>query len=227
MSILVLSSFLRLGMVDMIEGTVPIRNDAKEYYSYAANIKSSGIYSSMLPPELTDTEITVTPDATRPPGYAMFLYPFVTVPPTVEMVYSIRVAQVILSTLTVLLSFLVLREFLSNAWALGASFLVGLSPHLVAMNIYLLTESLFTFLLMLFAYLTIQGFARQSVVLSIIAGITLGLTLLTKSSIIYFPYLMLAFFIVKYRFTLSNRILLLFILGFVLVPGIVKRAGNP
>lgn len=216
-AILVLSLFLRLGMVDMIEGTVPIRNDAKEYYSYAANMKASGTYSSMLPAELSNTERTVVPDATRPPGYAMFLYPFVTMPPSVEMVYAIRIAQVILSTLTVLLSFLVVRDILGNTWALGASLLVGLSPHLVAMNIYLLTETLFAFLLMLFVYLATQGFGRQSIAWSILAGITLGLTLLTKSSIVYFPYLMLGFLIAKYRFSVNYRVLLFFVLGLVLV----------
>lgn len=226
-AILALSLFLRLAMVDMIEGTAPIRNDALEYYSYAVNMKHAGTYSSTPPTELTGVERTVVPDATRPPGYALFLYPFVTSPPTLEMVHSIRVAQVILSTLTVLLSFLVFREFLGNTWALVGTLLVGLSPHLISMNIYLLTETLFTFVLMLFAYLTIQGFARQSTVISILAGICLGLALLVKSSIMYFPYLLAIFIVAKYRSLLNYRVLLLFVLGFVIVqtPWVARNNG--
>lgn len=217
LAIISLSLFLRLAMVDMIEGTVPIRNDALEYYSYAVNLKNAGTYSSTPPAELTAVQRAIVPDATRPPGYALFLYPFVTSPPTLEMVHSIRVAQVILSTLTVLLSFLVFREFLGNTWSLAGTLLVGLSPHLVSMNIYLLTETLFTFVLILFAYLMVQGFARQSNAISILAGICLGLALLVKSSMNYFPFFLAILIVARSRFTLNHRVLLLCLLGLVIV----------
>lgn len=214
-----LAFFMRLAMVDMIEGTIPIRNDAKEYYFYTVNLKESGVYSSMRPKALSDSEGALVPDARRPPGYALFLYPFVEAPPTLEMVRTIRVAQVVLSTLTVLIAFLIFREFVSNAWALMGTLLVAVSPHLVSMNIYLLTESLFTFVLALFVYLVVRALGKPGLAAGLASGAALGMALLVKSSILYFlPFLvLLLIFTCKPR--MNYRVVVAFCVGVSIVFG--------
>lgn len=183
-----LGLFLRMGMVDMVDGTIPIRNDAMEYFSYAANLKLYGTYSMDWIGELVDSGTLPMPDRNRPPGYALFLYPFATWPPTQEMVHDIRVAQVVLDTLTIILAFFIFRHFLAFTPALGATLLVALSPHLVSMNIYLLTETLFTFVLALFMLSAIQAYSRRSLALGLLAGCLLGLSQLIKPTMN--PYLL-------------------------------------
>ncbi len=138
--ILFLAYFFRVVMVDNTILPTPIRNDAREYYSYALNMKFNNTYSRNFPKSVVDPAYTPKPDKVRPPGYSLFLYPFVKFPPDMDMVHQVQFAQVIIDTFTVLVAFGFFKLFLSYRLALFTSFLVAISPHLIAMNIYILTE---------------------------------------------------------------------------------------
>ena len=69
------------------------------------------------------------------------------------MIGWILFSQVIISTLTILFTFLLFDKFLSPLWSSGIVLLVALSPHLIITNSYILTETLFCFLLVVFGCL--------------------------------------------------------------------------
>ena len=220
--------FLRFGMIDMVDGTAPIRNDALEYYSYAVNLKQFDTYSMEWPGDLIKSNLAPTADNNRPPGYAFFLYPFVSFPPTIEMVHSIRSVQALFDTITIFLAFLIFRNFLNFPPALSASTLVAVSPHLISMNIYLLSETMFTFFLMLYIFLTIKAFKSKQALFSLLGGITLGVTILLKPTMNYYiPVLFLLFFFYIQK-EKSYKLIGTFIIGLVLIssPWAIRNSSD-
>lgn len=126
----------------------PIRADAVDYYSSAYNLRHLGTYSRDSDAWRKGAEV-VEPDAFRSPGYPLFIAPFIDGPPTKEIVDSILFAQVIISTITVMFAFSLFRASFSSTISLIAALLVAISPHLVTANIYLLTETLSCFFLVI------------------------------------------------------------------------------
>lgn len=180
--IVAVAAYLRWGAVN---GTVienPVRADAAEYLSYAYNLKFYHIYSSLRP----GTDVVPAPDAIRPPGYPLFLSLFTNRVPSSAMLTNITLAQALLGLLTVLLSAALFRRVVSAPWALTTALLVALSPHLISMETYILTESLFTFLLVLSIWLIVQAMVARSVAIGSLAGLILGATALTRPSLQYF-----------------------------------------
>lgn len=180
--IVALAAYLRWGAVN---GTVienPVRADAAEYLSYAYNLKFYHIYSSLRP----GTDAVPTPDAVRPPGYPLFLSLFTNRVPSSAMLTNITLAQALLGLLTVLLSAALFRHVVSAPWALTTALLVALSPHLISMETYILSESLFTFLLVLSIWLIVQAMVARSVAIGSLAGLILGAAALTRPSLQYF-----------------------------------------
>lgn len=200
--VLFIAFFFRVIMISDIRYHYPVRNDAREYYNYAINLKFNQSYSRQAPQSISDPAFKPVPDKIRPPGYALFIAPWVKFPANMAMVYNIQFVQVIVDTLTVLLSFGFCRLLLSYRAALFAMLLVAVSPHLIAMNIYILTESLFTFFLILYLYITAKGLQQNSLILFFLSGSMLAITMLIKPTMNYFIFFigpMLLFTIPKDR----------------------------
>ena len=186
--ILFIAFFFRITMINNTSYDAPVRADARQYYSYAINMKFNQTYSKDYSQSISDPAFNPTPDKARAPGYALFLYPWVKSPPTMEMVYNIQFVQVIVDTLTVLLAFGLFKLFFSYPVALFAMLLVAISPHLIAMNIYLLTETLFTFVLTLYIYISAKAFQKNNLILIFLSGSLLAVTMLVKSTMNYFIF---------------------------------------
>ena len=198
---------LRLLMVQQTIVDRPIRADAAQYYFYAYNLTQYGVYSKQRPGQFEGEK--PTPDAQRTPGYSLFLLPFVEFPPTLQMVHHIVITQAIISTLTILVALGFFRAFLSWPWALGAASLVAISPHLVAVNIYVLTETLFTFFLVLLAWAMTKFAQRKNGLLSLMIGIILGAALLVRPTLLYFLiFLIPALFVFFPKKTKKNVLVL-------------------
>ena len=208
---------LSLGMVSHTVYEPQLRNDAAQYYHYAINLRYNQTYSDQAPTLSDKVEFNGKPDAKRPPGYPLFILPFVKFPPDGPMVYNIQLAQVLVDLLTVLVVFFLARKALGYRAALAVASLTALSAHLVSMNIYVLTETLFTFTLVLYAYVTMMAARKPSALLWLLSGVLLGVTCLIKPTMKYF----LVFAIVMLPFMLpGSRLIragLLLILGFALV----------
>ncbi len=183
--ILVAAWVLRTQSVSLSEVQAPIRSDARDYVLYAHNLERFGVYSradtwalgAATPPE---------PDAVRPPGYPLFLLAFLSSPPSLGDVPAILRVQAILSTLTVVLVFLLGRLVLPAGFALAAAALSAASPHLVTMNIYVLSETLFGLLLVLALYLVCGLAQHASPLRAALAGAALAAAALTHPLLVYF-----------------------------------------
>lgn len=144
--------YLRLTMVTETNVLDPIRADAKQYYYHALNLKMHGIYSGGNPGANPDAAARLRPDTAVNPGYPLFLSVFATWPITDDAVDQILLVQTLIGTATIILAFLVFIRFLPFVLAIIATALVSLSPHLIASAVYVLTETLFTALLVLSAW---------------------------------------------------------------------------
>lgn len=226
MGLCALTIWLRLGMVEGTLVDTPLRADAGGYYSAAYNLKRFGVLSTSQP----DGTNQIPPaDAVRVPGYPLFLLPFVVYPPDLAMTYGIATAQALLGGLTILLVFSLLRPLLPLSLAATAALLTAISPHLIAADVYVLTESVFTCCLMLFTW-TLWHLARDPRHRSaFIAGAALGLTALVRETTTYLPVILAAGLFALFPARTALRLLAPFIIGFALIygPWVARNHLNP
>ena len=116
-----LALYLRVGAVLGTEVDHPLRFDAGQYFQYAYNLRHHGVYS-MAEVDGSDRDMNPQPDAYRSPGYPVFLTLFVDGPATDRMLLRILLAQAVLSTVAVGLTYLLALRFLPPLLA----FLAGL-----------------------------------------------------------------------------------------------------
>ncbi len=203
---------MRLGAINQTVVDVPIRADAAHYYNYALNLKYHQVYSRDTFPSETPPK----PDALRAPGYAAFLVPFVEYPASRFMIWKIGLAQALLDSLTVLLALSIFRRIMAEGWALGAGFLTAISPHLISAGTYMLTETLFTFLLMLSLWLTTRMIRDHSKVVALAAGLVIAAAALTRPTLQYFIVPLTGLLWVFHRRGGRASIIILLAAGFIL-----------
>ena len=216
------SAIFLLGIYMRIEsgtGTtviIPLRADAGMYYDYAFNLRYRHTYSSQAGDMKMDGA-PVTPDAIRPPGYPLFLTFFVNTNATERILKRIVDCQIIISSLSILLSFFFFQTFLPKWGAMIATLLVSLSPHLIVSNSYILTETLFCFFLLLLAF-TVKGFvSRPGLGSAGIIGITIGAANLIRNSLQFFPFFMAVFIIYYYGMKKGWRFCVAMFVGFLII----------
>ena len=186
--ILALAWWMRSVAAEETRIAAPLRVDAKDYYSYAINLKHYGTYSNLVPTTSIGENVTPSPDADRMPGYPLFLSGAVTYPPTSAMIMAIKKRQVWLDTLTVALVFVVALAIMPAPMALLPTLLVAVSPHLISMSTYILSETLFAFSLTLAVLVGSWALRLPQTWLRWLAfGAALGLTFMVKSSMTYVP----------------------------------------
>jgi hypothetical protein len=136
---------LRLLYQDKSVVDTPFRADAGKYFNAAYNLRFHGAHS-IEPPGLS-------PPSSRtdlPPGYPLLLSLFLQENRTMGHFYqTVLTLQAVAGSITVLLTFLLARRALSSEWALLAALFTAMSPHLIALEGYLLTESAFIVAVML------------------------------------------------------------------------------
>ncbi len=185
--IVIIGLQLRLQSVMYTEVDHPIRADAKDYIFYAYNIKYFGIYSRSHPKSAQTPE----PDAVRAPGYSLFVSLFLDKNVSKKSLYHLLIAQALLSTLVILLTYAVFSMLLGAKIALVVAFLTALSPHLVTVNVYLLSESLFGFLLISFLWLLSRLKSAPHPLMLLFIGAILAATSLTRPWVQYFIFLLI------------------------------------
>ncbi|OGI51610.1 MAG: hypothetical protein A3E57_01935 [Candidatus Muproteobacteria bacterium RIFCSPHIGHO2_12_FULL_60_33] len=185
LAILLVAFDLRMQSVVNSVVDTPVRADAREYVLYAHNLKNYGVYSR------SDTftangQANPVPDAKRAPLYPLFIALFLDKQPSAANIAAITRVQAVISTLTVLLVFLISRRILPMPLALTASALTAISPHLVTMNIYLLSETLFCFFVVLTILFIVKSAEKPGIVMPVFAGLALGASALTHPMLLYF-----------------------------------------
>jgi hypothetical protein len=187
--ILIVGFFMRLqAITDSIVDT-PIRADARDYMFYAYNMKYRHVYSREHP-----ATAQLQPDAVRTPGYPVFLSVFLDEDISAASLKNILFAQAVLSTLTILLAYLVFASLLeSYSTPLLVALGVAISPHLITMNIYFLSETLFCFLIVACLYFLSRPQFQASPMLSLCFGALLAAAALTRPWVNYFIFLLIVF----------------------------------
>jgi len=223
--ILLLGLYLRIGSAT---GTVvinPLRADAGNYFTYSYNLRYKHTYSREIG-DMRDLESPVHPDSHRSPGYPLFLALFLEGLSFHSFVHRVVIAQAVLSTLTLIMAFLLFKGFLPRAWALAASLLVAISPHLIIPNSFVITETLFCFLLVAVAWVVSLFASRPSAILALFTGILIGLASLVRPILEYLPFLLGLWFIAEYRRRGGLRYGLAVCFGFFLVflPWMLRNA---
>jgi hypothetical protein len=215
---------LRIGSVTETIVVQPLKADARDYFMYAYNLRHNKVYSRDAT-TLQNPDIRPAPDAVRSPGYPLFLSAFVHGLPNKGMIEKVVFWQALLSTVTVLLSFLFLRSFLSAFWASVAALLIGLSPHLIVVNSYILTETLFCFILVLIGWFTGLFGWRLRVWQAAVIGMLMAFASLVRPSLQYFPFLFCAFLIFHAGWRRGGKLAAVVIIAFALTfsPWIIRN----
>src|SRR5882724_1265671 len=205
----------------------PIRGDSNQYVLYAWNLVHRGAFSTAMP----DAPVAI-PDSYRGPGYpAMLALTMVLAghselplrsgpegrsvlgyPSDTWMRYALAM-QVVLSTLTVLLTILLARLWLARGPALAVGLLVAIWPHLTSFSGILLSETLFAFAVALSMWLLCTAERRSNTVVMTAAGLSFGFAYLVNPIIFVFPLLVGATLWIASRLRLGTVFLLAFLVA--------------
>jgi 4-amino-4-deoxy-L-arabinose transferase-like glycosyltransferase len=153
----------------------PIRADAAYNLVYANNLIEDHVFSKDVSPD-------PVPDSYWAPGYPFFLAIIIKVTDllSVDTYNAILFCQLILGVGTVFLTYLVGASFLPRYWSILPASLVAISPHLVSTASYVLTETLFCFLLILSLYAMVRALTNDRTYDWILAGLCFALTYLVN-----------------------------------------------
>jgi 4-amino-4-deoxy-L-arabinose transferase-like glycosyltransferase len=183
--VLLIALYLRVGAVLNTVIDSPVRADARLYYLYGYNLKQHNTFSPSLPSE------EVRPDALVAPVYPAFISLFLEAPPTDSMLVNIGLFQAMLGTITVFFTYLLFQALGSRWVGFAAATFTAISPHLVSLTVYMLTETLFTFLMLGGLLVLTYAFVQNRAILIVLAGALLGMAALTRSTLEYFPIFIL------------------------------------
>ncbi len=173
-----LALFLRLSYVATTVVNDPIRADALVYVEIAQNLIKYGVYA----------QAGQVANYFIPPGYPAFLAVLIWLTPEdIDAYWVVLILQSVLGACTAALVFLTVRRFMNLHLSLLAGGLTIVSPHLIVMTGYVLTETLFTFLLSLSIFVLLEGWMRPSFKLVFFAGLIIGMAGLVRPSIAGFP----------------------------------------
>jgi 4-amino-4-deoxy-L-arabinose transferase-like glycosyltransferase len=134
--------------------------DMQEYHDRAMHLLKTG---------------TLFPDAFRVPLYPMFIAAVIKV--FGPNLVAVRLAQAVLGTGTVGLTYFLARRVVPPRAALAAAFVVAVYPALLLYSAYLMAETLFSFLVVL----TLVLWLKRRVWAAMAAGVVLGAATLTRS----------------------------------------------
>lgn len=219
--LLALSAFLQFSVVLDTKVNDPIRADAEKYVSYAYNLKHAGTFSHINTWEGPDAATrTAIPDKLTLPGYPAFLSLFMDASPDEAFVRRVALAQAVLGVVSTLLAYLIALRLLPLPWAFATGVLVATSPHMATISTYLLTEALFTALLlatMLAMLVALRPGSRYRY--WAVAGLLLGATCLVRPQLQLLPLCALVLVLLVRRWRPQLRRVLLAVACFAAVAG--------
>ncbi len=216
---------LRLVFAGAVLGlNAPFRGDESDYHAIAANLAAGEGHVKHVG----------IPTAARPPLYSIALAGVYAIfGPSVP---AARIFQVLLGALLVPLTYLLARRIFSQAVALIAAGVVALNPFLIFISAYLMTENLYTAILLLAMIVLTDalrlGFARGGQL--VLAGLLAGAATLTRPHGLLFAAFTAAAVLVLGRGRPARRVLgaalFLLTLAAVLGPWVLRneiRMGRP
>jgi 4-amino-4-deoxy-L-arabinose transferase-like glycosyltransferase len=138
------------------------------------------------------------PGAYQPPGYPTFIAAILAV--SGRSVFAVKLAQVLLGTLTVALVYWIGSRWFEPRCGLVAAGLCAVYPNLIAFSHYVWSETLFIFLLLLaVALLTTTRDGMPSHKVALLTGMILGFSALTRSLAVSVMAILLGWFLFENR----------------------------
>jgi 4-amino-4-deoxy-L-arabinose transferase-like glycosyltransferase len=187
----------------------PLENDAKEYHTLGISLAEGKGYVS----------VSGNPTAVRPPIYPIFLgaiYYF-----TGCSLLWVRLIQALVGAGICILVYFIALIIFNKTIANLSSGLCCVYPPLIVDTSQIMTETLFTFLLLLAIWLIISRDHSLNLFLS---GLVFGLSLLTRSFIIFFFPLLLFWLVLHKKSEAPKTIAIVFIgLLIVLMPWTLRN----
>jgi len=199
----------------------PMRGDAASYVQYALNLVNYGTFSK-------DREsVNPRPDAYWPPGYPALLATAMQMEKRfgISFYETTLYTQAVIGALIAVVTLLIGRLFLNHYAATLAALFVAFSPHLISLGGYLLTETLFSFALLLSIYVYLIAFRLKSGWLFLLSGLAFGLAYLVNPVVFFAPVLFAGLTLYLYRHHQQNsmrtasRLVLPSLLAFFLIVG--------
>lgn len=174
-------------------------NDSKEYIALAKELVSNGRFFRTGVYENIGRLDTI--EIIRTPGYPLFLVPGILLN-NIDLV--VIALQIILSCFTVYLTYrIALILFNNENAALVGAFLFAIDPMSVFYTIYILTETLFTFLVTLFAYFLLEYLQDRRLKHLIIASLALAAAIFVRPVAYFLPLFLtisaILYFALTYR----------------------------
>jgi 4-amino-4-deoxy-L-arabinose transferase-like glycosyltransferase len=199
--LLAVAFVLRLAAALIVPIDYRLRDDAVEYVSDARHLLTLGVFG----------EEPGIPYAIIPPGYPLFIAAIFAL--TNQSLMAVRLAQVVLGTLMVWLTYLIGREITPRYAGLLGAFISALYPAWIMWVVVFMIEALYTVLLLAFTWCFIRSLQTYTVKYTILTGVTFGLSLLTREVLLIFPLAFpLAFWWSRISWRHAWRYLLLFII---------------
>lgn len=187
--LLSLAALIQFTVVTRTVVDVPIRADAADYFAYAQNLHDHGTFSRSAPARRGEAPPR---DHLRSPGYPVFLLLAGAPQPDAGWLLQVSLMQAALGVLSVLLSYAIAHRLGGGTLAMACALVVAINPYLAMSNVYLLTESLFTFLLLASAWLSLRSVdAPSRLAPALLAGLAWGLCSLVRPTMQFLPALML------------------------------------
>lgn len=230
--LMILSAGAWLRFEAFAESQVPTypHGDAARYFLYAYNLKNFGVFGNTdmtLLPADSDRETVraaIKPDALVTPGYPAFLSLFMGGEYVKKQMDSARFVQVLLSALTVLLAYAAFAS-IGPYYALGVAALTALSPHLVNMNLFLLTEALFCFLLTAFVWSLSYVRNSSGSILYLAIGLLFSMAVLTRPWLQGYLFVLIAYLMLsRLRVPVGKALLVLVGAAVIAAPWMLRNS---
>jgi hypothetical protein len=154
----------------------PVRGDALDYVSYAANLIRHHVFS------VASGSAPVVPDNYRDPGYPTFLAPFLDFIHDAGLRYRwLQTTQALLGALTVTAYLCLARRWLTLPWLTATAILLAVWPHSITAPAYLLSETLLGFLVAVGLATVANGMAEHRLGRLAAGGLMFGCASLTNA----------------------------------------------
>lgn len=194
------AAFFRFEYVNSVVVDSPWRADSGMYVKLAVNLVAHSIYSLAQDSPFTPTHFVS-------PGYPVYLAIFMRSASTVQEFNAwVLNSQAALGTLSVLLTFMIGRAAGGFCVGLCAAFFLAISPHHIVSSGYLLTETLFTFLLLWACWLVVSNWKVQRWWMWTVIGVVGAVASLVRPVLLIFP-LIVAIPLLVQRFSAKSTLL--------------------
>jgi len=183
---------LRLTYIKKTYIDKPVRADARSYVIYGYNLANHGTFSTEFPSEKP------TPDSYRSPGYPFVLALVYLLGGEKHFLSWIIMLQVVLSALMVSMTFYLAIRYLTFWWSTAAAVLVAISPHLITMTSYFLTETLFGFMMLAALVTFTRAIHEWRIFFFVGASILFGYAYFTNETTLFVPFLLVSAVVIIY-----------------------------